>query len=525
MPSASETDVTLQIDPDRTPPNIAEQLRGMAEQEGLEVRDIFPTPSGYFVRVGASSRIGSGRDDFANAADRFFRKAMAGFGPLRMASPTFFNPKIRLSSIQLTNVKLLSDLHLTSLGEMTVLVGENGAGKTTVLDCVSFFLQQLVDALRSGLSPTGRPREIEAPPVPRQFLKVGAPALSMALDFEIGSERRTWRLTGEPRGEDFALCCESKAMLEIAESLGARVSTGQTVEVPVPLYYRTNRAVFEVPERIRLPHVFSREAAFDEAVAADMWQSFRLFFEWFREREDYENEARLAKDPSFRDEQLQAVRDALHRMLPEIQNPHIQRAPQRFLVEKTVGSDREMIEVGQLSDGEKVLFVLGADIARRLAIANPGSRHPLCSPGIVLIDEVELHLHPRWQRRVVESLQAAFPNCQFILATHSPQVASAAPPSSVVVLSGGKVETRASAYGRDTNSILEEIFDTSERPESFKERIERIGNLVDSGDRAEAMKELDQLARELSDLDPDVVRLHTILSFLDSEHETHSEGK
>lgn len=524
MPSAIETDVTLQLDPGRTPANIAEQLRGMGEQEGLEVRDIFQTPSGYFVRVGTTSRIGSRAEDFATAINRFFRKAMAEFGPIRLASPAFFNSKIRLNSIQLTNVKLVSDLRLTSLGEMTVLVGENGAGKTTILDCVSFFLQQLVDTLRAGLSLTGQARKLEAPPVPRQFLKVGAPALSIAVDFEVGTERRTWRLTGEPWGDAFALRCEREALFEIAESMAARVSLGQTVEVPVPLYYRTNRAVFEVPERINLPHVFSREAAFDEAVAADMWQSFRLFFEWFREREDYENEARL-KDPSFRDEQLEAVRRALHKMLPEVQNPHIERAPQRFLVEKALESGREMIEVGQLSDGEKVLFVLGADIARRLAIANPGSADPLCSPGIVLIDEVELHLHPRWQRRVVDSLRAAFPNCQFILATHSPQVASAAPPASVVVLSSGKVETRTSAYGRDTNSILENIFNTPERPESFKERIARIGSLVDSGNRTEAMAELNQLARELSDLDPDVVRLHTILSFMDSEHETHTEGR
>lgn len=246
-----------------------------------------------------------------------------------------------------------------------------------------------------------------------------------------------------------------------------------------------------------------------------MWQSFRLFFEWFREREDYENETRL-KDPAFRDEQLQAVRRALYKILPEIGNPHIERAPQRFIVEKKLEGSLEMLEVSQLSDGEKVLFVLGADIARRLACANPGTADPLSSPGLILIDEVELHLHPRWQRRVVESLRTAFPNCQFILATHSPQVASAAPPSSVVVLARGQVVTRANAYGRDTNSILETIFDTPERPQPFKDRIAQIGRLVDSGSRTEAMKELDQLALELSDLDPEVVRLHTILSFMDS---------
>jgi len=523
MPSATETDVTLRLDPSRTPPNVAEQLRGMGEQEGLDVRDIFQTPSGYFVRIGTTSQIGSRTEAFVQALERFSAGAMAAFGPERKASPDFFDPRIRLTSIQLTNVKSLADLRLTALAGMTVLVGENGAGKSTVLDCMGFFLQQLVEALLAGLSPVGPTRSIEPPPVSRQFLKAGSAALSIAVEFEIGSQARTWRLTAEPRGDALVSLCDSAAMTEIAESLAARISTGQSIELPVFLYYRTNRAVFEVPQRIKLPHEFSREAAFDEAVSADLWQSFRLFFEWFREREDYENEARL-KDPAFRDGQLQAVRRGLQGILPEVVNPHIERAPQRFRVEKRLETGHELLEVDQLSDGEKVLFVLGADIARRLAIANPGSEDPLSSHGIVLIDEVELHLHPRWQRRVAESLRAAFPNCQFILATHSPQVASAAPPSSVVILSKGQVVARANAHGRDTNSLLEAIFETPERPQPFKDRIARIGKLVDSGSREEATKELDQLAHELSDLDPEVVRLHTLLSFLDSEHETHTEG-
>lgn len=181
MPSPIETDFTLQLDPARTPANIAEQLRGMGEQEGLEVRDIFQTPSGYFVRVGTTSRIGSRAEDFTDAINTFIRKALAEFGPIRRASPAFFSSKIRLGSVHLTNVRLVSDLRLTSLGEVTVLVGENGAGKTTVLDCVSFFLQQLVEALRAGLSPTGQARSIEVPPIPRQFLKAGAPALLVAM--------------------------------------------------------------------------------------------------------------------------------------------------------------------------------------------------------------------------------------------------------------------------------------------------------------------------------------------------------
>jgi predicted ATP-binding protein involved in virulence len=313
-------------------------------------------------------------------------------------------------------------------------------------------------------------------------------------------------------------------MTEIAESLRAlhTYSPDRPVELPLVLFYRTNRAVFEVPQRIRQPHLFSTAEAYDEAVSTDMWQGFRLFFEWFREREDLENESRL-RDPQFRDKQLQSVRTALSRILPEFASPHIERAPQRFLIEKRTKAGAELLEIGQLSDGEKILFVLAADIARRLAIANPQSADPLNCYGIILVDEIELHLHPGWQRRIVESLLATFPNCQFLLTTHSPQVVSGSPRNSLRILSDGQAHRFALARGRDTNSLLEAIFSTPERPPEFKDHIARIGALLDSGDFATARTQLEALSQELSSLDPDVVRLQTLLHFGDPADETHSK--
>lgn len=63
-----------------------------------------------------------------------------------------------------------------------------------------------------------------------------------------------------------------------------------------------------------------------------------------------------------------------------------------------------------------------ADIAARMAEANPGKENPLSTSGIILIDEVDLHLHPQWQRTILKSLHSIFPNVQFIVTTHSPSV-------------------------------------------------------------------------------------------------------
>ncbi|HML30919.1 MAG TPA: AAA family ATPase, partial [Hyphomicrobium sp.] len=68
------------------------------------------------------------------------------------------------------------------------------------------------------------------------------------------------------------------------------------------------------------------------------------------------------------------------------------------------------LEVAQLSDGYRTLLAVVLDFARRLVQANPSFPNPLEAPGILLIDEIELHLHPRWQQTIIPSLQSAFPN-------------------------------------------------------------------------------------------------------------------
>ena len=74
------------------------------------------------------------------------------------------------------------------------------------------------------------------------------------------------------------------------------------------------------------------------------------------------------------------------------------------------------------------------DLARRIAIANPALEDPLAGVGVVLIDEVDLHLHPGWQRHVVSALEETFPNCQFLVSTHSPQIVSHVAPERIWIL-------------------------------------------------------------------------------------------
>ncbi|HCD1890397.1 TPA: AAA family ATPase, partial [Escherichia coli] len=92
------------------------------------------------------------------------------------------------------------------------------------------------------------------------------------------------------------------------------------------------------------------------------------------------------------------------------------------------------LDAQQLSQGEKTILTLVGDLARRLSLLNPELQNPFEGQGIVLIDEVDLHLHPTWQQKIIERLLTTFPNVQFVLSTHSPQVISTVPARSIRIL-------------------------------------------------------------------------------------------
>jgi len=213
------------------------------------------------------------------------------------------------------------------------------------------------------------------------------------------------------------------AIKYIVEQIHESFEQNEKNSVPLAVFYGVNRAVLAVP--LRTKHHFEQFSAFEQALTGGR-NDFRRFFEWYRGREDFENEQKLYPfDPSvgdnlqYQEPQLQAVRKAIL-ALTGFSNIRVRRSPLRMEVKKA----KQHFDVNQLSDGEKCLLALAGDLAHMLAIANPDLSDPLEGQAIVLIDEIELHLHPEWQHRVIPKLLETFPNCQFILTTHSPLVLS-----------------------------------------------------------------------------------------------------
>ena len=278
------------------------------------------------------------------------------------------------------------------------------------------------------------------------------------------------------------------------------------INLPIVAYYDTDRAVFDVPQRrSRSRKDFSRYAALDGALSART--NFRAFFNWFYEKE-YE-ELRLQRDMGTHKQaltDLDAVRRAIESMIPGASSPRIALRPSRFVVSMRFGSgSTETLAIDQMSGGYRIMLALAADLARRMAQGNPHLEDPLKSDAIVLIDEVELHLHPAWQQRVLSDLTRTFPNTQFVISTHSPQVLTTIRPEEIIELerdASGIVAKRVSGptYGAEAGDVLENVMGVRERPSQnkFVKLLDKYTEHVSNG-TGESEEALD-LRRQLESL-------------------------
>lgn len=417
---------------------------------------------------------------------------------------------MKLSRLTLTNYRGFGSAVIDFDPRMTVIVGVNGAGKTSILEAIAALLSHVHGGIRRGVGVGNR--------LTQEEIRVGASEASAKVEATVLDDALQWTLAVTREGHKRTQTSELAALKPVIESVQAAYAA-KVFELPLAVYYPTNRAVLDIPDRIRERHAFSALDAYDGALGAG-WRNFRLFFEWFREQEDFENERRL-RERAFRDPQLGAVRRAIEVLVPGVENLRMQRRPQRLVVDK----GRMELDVSMLSDGEKCMLALVADLARRMALAAPQRLDPLTMPAVALIDEVELHLHPAWQRDIVKRLPDVFPETQFILTTHSPQVLGELHAGNVRVLRDFQVEVSpAETWGRDSNRILEALMGATSRNTGIEGLFARLSEAEDEERWRDAWVCIDALTAALGHDDPDVTRRAALLPARDVD-DTASEGR
>jgi predicted ATP-binding protein involved in virulence len=162
--------------------------------------------------------------------------------------------------------------------------------------------------------------------------------------------------------------------------------------------------------------------------------------------------------------------------------------------------------------------VLILDIAKRLAQANPWLDDPLTSAqAVILIDEIDLHLHPQWQRKIVRNLETTFPSCQFIATTHSPQVIGEVPHEKIQLIEDGEVYRPGRSFGIDSNRVLEELMNAKSRNEDVQSTISRIATLIADKKFDESRSVIEELSHKIGGSDAEITRARTLLDFMERD--------
>ena len=412
---------------------------------------------------------------------------------------------MKIKRLKMSSFRGIGDLTLKfDETEPTVLIGVNGVGKSSILDCLAILLSHIpseiklserwVFALDDSLTPFNERDITNGHNETHNEIVVSFTDLQEAV----------WSLTQSRKSRNRSIHALDNFEPVPEELLDYLDMTDQLADsetnLPLAVYYPVNRAVLDFPLKVS-EKLFEQVDAYYGALAG-VSVSFESFFQWFKAQEDMENELRL-DNPAHRNRQLEAVRQAISTLMPGFSDLRVRRSPMRMTVMK---QGQELI-INQLSGGEKGLLALAGDLARRLAIANPVLSNPLHGNSVVLIDEIELHLHPAWQRGIIPALTRTFPNCQFIITTHSPQVISDVKPNGIYILmqtpEGIIAKRPESSFGRDSNRILDDLMGVPERPQEIKDHLRALFRLIDNGQLTEAKQLQRQIEDQIGDDEPE----------------------
>lgn len=427
---------------------------------------------------------------------------------------------MQINYLSLSQFRGIQDAPFNFKQGFNLIVGVNGAGKSSVLDALCIVLARVLPALTPSSAHTGVAARASDITVNKNALSIIAKFTCHATEFaftlteqanivqnavdqdrglkdirdveELHSLRRHERPEqGDPRLEG-TLRGQTSTNPEAQELTPAPdPKLKKTANQPLALFLSVRRSIpnDKAPSK--------KGSAYQDAFKVERGLEIRTLAQWWKARESLAAEDQNSKSAM----QLTAARAALHEMLPGMTNWRVEG--DQVIVDKLVkvsgisSSGRleireewRTLPISLLSDGEKSLIAITTDIAQRLAVLNPNETDPVkTGNGVVLLDEIDLHLHPSWQRHIAIHLPKVFPGLQFIATTHSPQVIGETEPGRAILLhAGGQVDYLDESLGRDSGWILRHVMDTPERNAELQAGLDEIDQLVDS-DNFQAAKE------------------------------------
>ena len=403
--------------------------------------------------------------------------------------------RFRLREIRARNYRCFDEVTLPIEEDTTVLFAENGGGKTALLSALAMGLA----VFQRGAPKTARfsaARDIRLRTLDERGRREPVGSCELTWTGDVGeTEAVAWSTTAQP-GFRWATSWH-RSILEALERV-------RVPGEPWPLFvwYGVDRLGRQRDRHRKVERKGDRWEAYDSSLDPELDEAPLL--QWLQDemlgdvsRRDYGEPERFFH---------KAVLEAAVRATPGVEDAWYDATAQSPVVRF---EDGHAAPWSELSDGYHVFIALVADIARRAVILNQfdGAAAPARVEGVVLIDELDLHLHPRWQRVALRRLREAFPRLQLIVTTHSPQVLSSAENRQVRRLVDGRIQERnVLVSGRDTNAILRDLMHTGDRDEEGTEALRRLHDAIDRGDAEQADRIYRELRERWGDTDPALIR-------------------
>lgn len=438
---------------------------------------------------------------------------------------------MKITRLSLDNVRAFEEAEFTFNPGFNLIIGINGAGKSTALDAIRYCGSHLLPSLRKmpfkpfgfdaddihGNAPFAQAAlHITFDDQEDAFVRLREWRENVARESVENVERlrreilETERLRDRPRNQlrelqETVSPAENVFSYPSADNLKARAKREKCA--PLMVHYSTARSYYR-DRKERTSASAPDQAAYYEALASSTL-NLRLVAEWLRAQQA------LSKERPESAGIINSIEAAIGAFLPGYSNLRTAEDESSAVL---IDHNGLSLNVRQLSDGERSLLALVLDLAKRLAQANFTEKSPLhdCE-AIVLIDEIDLHLHPQWQRKVVGNLERTFPKCQFIATTHSPQVIGEVPHERIQMIKDGRIYSPSRSFGVDSSRVLEEVMDTDSRNHVVDQEIARIAKLIGDRKGDEARQAIEALAAEIGADDPEITRARTLLDFMEGD--------